>query len=596
MATKVFFDTSYSLEFEVFHDSKFPHLQLGTGEIISVPMAARILYLLKNKHNFSCIPCHLKEEFNIDISKESLEGLLERDFDVTDRPLTGGQELIPIQAQNRRQGFVDGHFIPSGIYYEIINLRTTGANFIQQYASVRWGFRVPARVIAEAIDRWSARIAAAVPFVLPPADVRPGHDGHLLAELPTHPSLIDRSSFSNNPPPLYSPPPVFQNARGQRIVLRHPRQIDPIYPQGDAPAPAYFEGNAPPSYEACRNDQGLGQRPSRAETTNQRMVEQEPQSSNAMMPMESKPRHFEEPLIKYSRQNVVDYLFDGMHHTIIYPVSPFEPVRLPAVSWEFRRMLVLTTVQRTRKLTPAEMFPDFAVDNGPDISLRGQSISSLIASIMREFYHSSCALSRHITSDAGILVNRQGLVFLLDHMRAARGAQSMGTVPGYDSIWQAVIEELQLSDNMHVRQVMGQYQNSPPAIRLGSIIQEIAAARKADPAITLVVREDWDAPCPRLSVAFPNVRVPPTFSFGQLARDFLKTFTGVSLEKYRQLLRQMASLLQAMIESTTSDGFQASKRNMEKFLCYAIKSAINLGANPTQTIAQLKRSAIEFVP
>lgn len=172
MANKAFFDDSPKFEFEVFHDRKFANIRLSSGDIISVAIAARVLYLLKKKHNFSCIPCHLKEEFNLEISEEAWEALLDKEFDLTDEPLPTGQELIPIPPEHMLKDFVNGYVIPSGVYSEIINLRRSETDFISQYVSARWGLRVPGRVIAHVIDHWSEQIAQADPFVPPPADVR----------------------------------------------------------------------------------------------------------------------------------------------------------------------------------------------------------------------------------------------------------------------------------------------------------------------------------------------------------------------------------------------------------------------------------------
>ncbi|KAI1628770.1 hypothetical protein EDD37DRAFT_19822 [Exophiala viscosa] len=333
MASKVYFDRDPLLEFEVFHDLRFPRLRLRTGEIISVGIAARVLHLLKNKHDYSCILCHLKEEFNVEFCAEALEAVLERNFDVTDETLPVGETLIPVSSETNHRGFVKGHVLPSGIYFEIVNLRDSGANFIKQYVSTRWGLCVPENVIIVAINEWVHRMAIANPFIPPPADARPAHDGRVLGELATtaDASSSNRSSFANNPPPVYSPPPVYQNARGQRVVLRHPRQVDAIYPEGEAQAPPYSVGNTtPPSYEGVSSIESaesgsLQAAPTHLRPVDEATVSEVSSANNAVTQVPSKPRHStEETLIKYSRQNVIDYLFDGMHAANIYPVDPFD--------------------------------------------------------------------------------------------------------------------------------------------------------------------------------------------------------------------------------------------------------------------------------
>ncbi|KAK5033741.1 hypothetical protein LTR13_006793 [Exophiala sideris] len=598
MAAKVYFDTNPLLEFEVFHDLRFPRLRLATGEVISVSIAARLLHLLKKQHSYSCILCHLKEEFNVEFCAEALEAVLERDFDITDETLPVGETVIPVPLEINHRGFVKGHVLPSGIYYEIINLRDSGANFIKQYVVTRWGLRVPENVIVFAINEWVHRMAIANPFIPPPADARPAHDGRILGELATTADTIssNRSAFANNPPPVYSPSPVYQNARGQRVVLRHPRQVDAIYPEGEAQAPPYSVGNTtPPSYGGVSSFQSAGSGPLLAATTHLRPADDANMSeassaNNAVTQVPSKPRHStEDTLIKYSRQNVIDYLFDRMHSANAYPVDPFEPVRVPMVSFEFRQLMSLFILQRSGELTPAKLFPIYRVGAGPEINQTGQSISRLIVKVIKEFRLSSCASSRTIATRLRTISNREGLVFLIDHMRAARGEQSLGILPTYNDIWQAIIEELRLSDNMYVLKVMGKYAPiSPPIIHLRYVLSEVDKARDANTAMTIVVSNSAATPCPRLAISFPNVFVQPTYSIGELERDKTRTFVGEPLDRYMLLLFDAKSLLQAIIESTTSDGFEAGKRHLEKYLRYAIKRSATKAPNAMQTMTELE--------
>ncbi|KIV80645.1 hypothetical protein, variant [Exophiala sideris] len=286
--------------------------------------------------------------------------------------------------------------------------------------------------------------------------------------------------------------------------------------------------------------------------------------------------------------NVIDYLFDGMHSTDIYPVDPYEPVQLPMVSCEFRRLLSLYIYQRTGEMTPAKLFPEYRIGAGPEINQTGRSIMKLIVAILKELRLSSCASSRNIATRLRSINNRQGLIFLVDHMRAARGEQSLGILPTYNTIWGAIIEELQLSDNMSVLKVMDKYANSPPIVRLRDVLSEIDTARDTNTAMTIDVRNGLATTCPRLFISFPNVRVQPTFSIGELERDKTRTFLGEELARYSLLLWDARSLLQAIVESTTLDGFEAGKRHLEKYLRYAIKRSTTKALDAIQTITELE--------
>ncbi|KAJ9609144.1 hypothetical protein H2200_006915 [Cladophialophora chaetospira] len=114
-----YFDEA-DLKMEVTQDLRFPRLVLRpSGQVISVPMAARILYLLSFGHNASCIVCHTKEEWNRIIALDDIQAVLNKDFDVTDADLPGGHKVVPpgpIADPEYSQGLV----VPEGIYNEIV--------------------------------------------------------------------------------------------------------------------------------------------------------------------------------------------------------------------------------------------------------------------------------------------------------------------------------------------------------------------------------------------------------------------------------------------------------------------------------------------
>lgn len=245
-----------NVEREILHDRKWPRLLVKpTGEILSVAMAKRIMRLLTQGVSYEEVPVKFREEWNREIDSDTVEAVFEMDFDTTELPVPHGEHLVyPDDPAIEDPEFVCGTIIPSGIYYEIVNLRDYEPSFVEGYVAVRWGFEVTEDMVIEIWDDWMESLPRneAGLTLIPDGDARPAPPGRLLNDLSNETSEAqDRRSSFSIPPPLYSPRPTWGN-----MTFRHPREfpgyeghLPPFHTGFTVPRPPDFaSGNPPPTY------------------------------------------------------------------------------------------------------------------------------------------------------------------------------------------------------------------------------------------------------------------------------------------------------------------------------------------------------------
>ncbi|KAK5223595.1 hypothetical protein LTR72_004981 [Exophiala xenobiotica] len=570
MAARACFDTVPGFETEIFQSKRFGRLRLGTGEIIPVSLAARMIYLLKTNHSYQCIPCHIRTEWNLEIDKDTIRAVIEKDFEVTLEVASGGEYAIPVHPPPiNKEGYVREHIIPAGIAYECINLRGNGLEFIGRYVKTRWGLEIGVESLATLINDWSAAIARTGQTA--PEDARPRHDGRRINELAVRvtPEVNTRSSFAV-PPPTYEPRPVFRNSRGQEIILRHPRELDASLPQGfrAAYAPTYTAGAPAPRYvrdsnnDIIRPESSSGGIPPRT-MAEAGIPEEVPASATTMDELYAKPAHFaEDDVVLYSKKEVANCLFFNM--PTIYPENEFEPLTMDRVSPEFRRYLTLVILGRMRSLQPADLFAEHVLGQGSRLTDAGHRLATLVKGIFGELAISVCARSRQTFRCITHIENCDGLFVMLEHLRLARGDPEIGDFKPPIALYMAVIEELQLSDNVHVKQVMRTYSTYPVTVRnLTELLVAIADARRADQSFSVVVQQ-LSIPTPRLHVSVPGVwSVASGHSLGELEGDTESAVATQTFNRYILLLTGVKDLLRAAVGATTHDGFAATRTRYE---------------------------------
>ncbi|KAK5275273.1 hypothetical protein LTR40_013312, partial [Exophiala xenobiotica] len=158
------------------------------------------------------------------------------------------------------------------------------------------------------------------------------------------------------------------------------------------------------------------------------------------------------------------------------------------------------------------------------------------------------------------------------------------------ALYMAVIEELQLSDNVHVKQVMRTYSTYPVTVRnLTELLVAIADARRADQSFSVVVQQ-LSIPTPRLHVSVPGVwSVASGHSLGELEGDTESAVATQTFNRYILLLTGVKDLLRAAVGATTHDGFAATRYEVERVLRKAVRRAVR--HNDAGTRAQLEAAA-----
>ncbi|EXJ85558.1 hypothetical protein A1O1_05922 [Capronia coronata CBS 617.96] len=550
-------------------------------------MASRIMYLLKHKHTVSCIPCHFKEEFNREIDEDTVLAILEQQFDITEDLIPNGEILIPTRRPAiDATGYVKGHVLPAGIYWEIINSRRHPPHLIEILVKERWGFTVHRDTIAKAINDWQVELTLSGRPA--PDDARPRHDGRLLSELAVSasPAMHNRASFSNDPPPVYEPRPVIQGT-----TLRHPREVNPIgshhypyFPRGqEPPAPAYTEGGSPPSYGGFNDTSGRNRpetsstRVSRTSATNvaedvdRTMVPTGIHGSTRPPAVDTKfQKGSEQSFPTFSRSNVIDYLFRSVCGIALFPHGPHEPVAVGYTGDDMmKRYMQLTAVIRRRQLRPEDLFPDNVVNAQGDLDEPGRVLANFIRPIFAELQMSACPSSRKVMLDFAMQPNVGGLYFMLNHMRERRGVEEVAyAMP--DMLARAVIDELRLSDNAYVMLVLSNYAPNFMfnCLSLQVLLREILDRRNAHPKVRLQFAFHPASGIPQLTDPSQNGRAAP----GPV-EDGEPALTALQLMEYQEGLKFSKVLLCATLESMKEEGFLMRRSLLEEYIREAMRTA-----------------------
>ncbi|KAL2418117.1 hypothetical protein ABEF95_002255 [Exophiala dermatitidis] len=395
---KIYFDDAALFEVEVMHDQRWPRIRTVTGDVLSVCMASRIMYLIKQGHTVDCIPRHFHEEFNREIPKVTVRAIFHQKFDITEEPLPNGEILIPIsEPAIDHAGYAKGHVLPAGLYYEILNYaRLYDATTIRLLVEDRWGFDVSEDTIAKAFDDWETELTLRR---LPrPDDARPQHEGQLLHELElstTAPAGSEDRQMFDTPPPQYSPGPVTQG-----------------------------------------------------ETDNT-------STDRSLPPVENKAwQSQEQPVAIFSRSNVLDYIFSAYNGVTVCPYGARDPVKVeyPPGLTMIREYMALNAIARKRVLTEADLFPAHVVNEQGELDVEGKLMRQFIKSVLDELFHSSCASSRKVMEDFSLHASFFGLGLILNHMRLRRGVPEFNPEePG--RLVEVVLEELRLSDNVFAKRL-----------------------------------------------------------------------------------------------------------------------------------------------
>ncbi|KIW15282.1 hypothetical protein PV08_05327 [Exophiala spinifera] len=566
MAPQAYFDLEPDFENEIFQSKRFGKLRLVTGEVICVAMAARILFLLKNDHSSSCIPCHILTEFNVEIDIETIRAVVEKDFEVFAQDLSAGEYVVPTVPSIVGRGYHRGHILPAGIAYECINLREYGIRFVRRYAKIQWGLTIPDTVLDELIEQWETSLTIAGGEE--PPNARPQHEGRRINRLALwpYPALERRHQLFEHPPPQYEPRPVYRNNSGQEVLLRHPREVPDNHPLGSQAltVPAYTAGEAPPTYSdiqlplpASSHEEPHLLNP-QAESTHQSLP-----SNRSLETGLAKARHsLEAEFVTYSKSDIVNYLFSNMPATHLD--SELGILTFQQVSRAFRRFLTLSMLARSRPLREIDLWPQECLGNPPVLSEQGHRMAKLVRDVITELKVSACASSRRILTGTPIIENREGLTVLLRHMQRGRGAQELGDFVSSRHLWRAVLEELHESDNLHVKMVMKRTLMNPQGVTLEGLLEEIKQARLNDKSFQVTLQSSIATP--RLLVMVAGADASPALSIGELEGDTHSEVVGRRLNSYVNLLLGAKIVLQATVGAMTDDMFIAARCQLERLI------------------------------
>ncbi|KEF58027.1 uncharacterized protein A1O9_05950 [Exophiala aquamarina CBS 119918] len=460
--SKIFIDDP-ELEPEILHDRKWPRLLMKpTGEILSVGMAKRIMRYFNEGLSCEEVPLKFREEWNREICPDTAEAVLDMDFDTTELPVPEGEHVVfPEEPAIDHPEFVRGTVIPSGIYYEIINLRDNTPAFVEKYLSTRWGFELEEDMIIEIWNEWIDALPTnedGVP-VVPVGDVRPAPPGRRLAELGTE--IIEaqdrRSSFSV-PPPLYSPRPTWGN-----VTFKHPHevgdfggQLAPYYSPGDTPnPPEYSPGLPPPIYgnvpsyldfssglpsPVCENVEAVGE----SSHIDVSMADFPPVQESPASPAVPGPRQLmvsdrkppgwlgcdETVSSVFNKQDIIEYLNDQYRldpadiPSVIYPYGPHEPVHLAsrAIHETPSRIRRIISEARHRRMQEID------IESGVDFAnaTPWEIINSSMAGTVRGLFE---LLQPDVTTRVSYFDNLSpsaNAIGLVNHLGRAKGLNVMG--------------------------------------------------------------------------------------------------------------------------------------------------------------------------
>jgi len=363
---KIFIDDP-QIEAEILHDKKWPRLLVNsTGEILSVGMAKRIMRYFNEGLTFEEVPLKFREEWDRDICADTAEAVYNMDFDTTDAPVPSGEHVVAVDDPLiDHPEFVRGVVVPSGIYYEIVNLRDCGVSFVEKYALARWGFEVDEESIGNIWDDWMDNLPTDEDGrpITPQGDARPPRPGRRPHGLETEVNEARGGrSPSSFPLPLYEPRPTWGN-----MTFRHPGEVDVL--GGQLPSfndtsnntdPPPYSSEAEPVAVSATNlrsrpesssvhpppvQEGAeagGESSRRILAPAQRAVtSQVNPGSGVPRNSDTKPSGWGNPddgILRdiFTKQDIVEYLSDQYRDdpndipSVIYPYGPYHPVPLPS--------------------------------------------------------------------------------------------------------------------------------------------------------------------------------------------------------------------------------------------------------------------------
>ncbi|KAJ9639603.1 hypothetical protein H2204_003673 [Knufia peltigerae] len=592
-----YFDLEPGFETEIFQNKRFGKLRLATEELICVAMAARILFLLKNEHSSSCIPCHILTEFNVEIDSETIRAVVEKDFEVTEEDLSTGEYMVATAPPIRGPGYHGGHILPAGIAYECINLRDYGVGFVMQYAQVQWGLSVPEHVVATLIDDWVLMVTRVGDGV--PDDARPHHEGRRITQLALqpYPELEQRDVLFQHAPPQYEPRPIYRNNSGQEVLLRHPREIPDSYPRGSRArdVPTYRDGEAPPAYSDRQPHSTVSAPPSSSSrqevhpvTTYADSEHRSTISNSSAEAVIPKGRHFvETDIVTYSKIDNVNYLFFNMPAVLLD--DELGPLTFPHVSRDFRRFLLLTMLGRTRPIHVVEMWPQYRLGSTGGLTLSGKRVAKLVRDIVNELKVSACATSRRILAGMPIIDNREGLLILLRHMQRARGVRELGNFVSDSAFWRAAFEEIKIADNLHVQTILKRdpVRVFPTVSTLERLLDDIRNLRSEDKSFQVTFQ--FSRGTPRILVSVAGVDTQPALSIGELEGDRHHQLSGHEYRRYVNLLEGARNILQGAIGAMSDESFIVARHQLERFVRAGVRTVAHHGESVQQLQEALER-------
>ncbi|KAL6240776.1 hypothetical protein RBB50_012340 [Rhinocladiella similis] len=575
MATQAYFDPEPGFETEIFQSQRFGKLRLVTGEVICLGMAARILFLLKNGHSSSCIPCHILTEFDVEKDIETIRAVVEKDFEVFAQDLSPGEYVVPIAPPILGLGYHDGHILPAGIAYECINMRDHGVLFVMRYAKVQWGLTIPETAVTTLINEWNMSVTrAGEAGGVVPADARPQREGRLLTHMALQPHLDSerRNLLFEHPPPQYEPRPVYRNNSGQEVCLRHPREVPDSYPLGSQArtAPAYAADEVPPRYsdrqpEPADSVSSSPREESHLVTSHADSAHQSLTSNSSGATCFAKARHYlEDPVVIYRKRDIVNYLFFDM------PAAHLDDelglLTFGRLSGDFRRFLFLAMLARTRPLQDLDLWPQYRFGLSQLLTPAGERVARLARDFIFELKVSACATSRRILTCMPIVDSREGLLVLLRHMQRARGVQELADFVSDNALWRTALEELRNSDNLHVTTIVKRTQMESRSVMttLESLLKKIKQLRSDDKSFQITFQ--FSTATPRMLVSVAGADTIPALSIGDLEDDTYSEVVGVRHHRYVTLLRSAKLVLQATVGAMTDEMFIAARCHLERYI------------------------------
>lgn len=502
---KIFIDDS-ELEAEILHDRKWPRLLVKpTGEILSVGMAKRIMRYFNEGISIEEVPLKFREEWNRVICPDTAEAVFDMDFDTTELPVPSGEHLVcGDDPAIEHSEFVRGTIIPSGIYYEIINLRDNTPAFVEKYLSTRWGFELDEDKIVEIWNEWIDTLPTnedGVP-VPPPGDVRPAPPARHLAELGTEATEAQRRrSSSSFPLPLYSPRPTWG-----KMTFKHPRevgnvggQLPPYHDASNTPNPPEYSPGLPPLDYCATNvpnppdfsrpppvdedTEAFGE-PSRRDLHTAQESPTSPADPAPSRPTISDPKPpgwfgCDETLSSvFDKQDIIEYLNDQYRldpadiPSFTYPYGPYEPV--PLASREIHeipsRIRCIISEGRHRRMQETQIELDVDFKNPTP----WETIDESMAGTVRDLFE---ILQPDVITRVPYFDNltpSENAIGLVYHLTRAKGLNVMDLQEESSNLTAGILKLFHKLDNHSVRMTLSSFGMARHSYTFASFVEFLA--------------------------------------------------------------------------------------------------------------------------